>query len=363
MDLKHITLHRKHVDLGARMVPFAGFELPVRYTSDIEEHTTVRNRVGVFDISHMGEFLIEGSGSLELIQLVTSNDASRLSIGQAQYSCMPNASGGIIDDLLVYRLKENKYMLVVNAANIRKDWNWIQSNNSFGAKMENISHKITLLAVQGPKAVDVVENITSLDLRSMKSYTFETGNIDNIAEGAIFSATGYTGAGGFEIYIYNEFAEQTWNLLFETGKPYGIKPIGLGARDTLRLEMGYCLYGNDIDDTTSPIEAGLGWITKFNKEFISSETLKKQKESGVDKHLAGFKMIDKGIPRHGYTIVNEEGQKAGYVTSGTMSPSMGIGIGMGYLGSEYKNPGTQIFISIRKRNLLAEVVKIPIYKA
>jgi len=362
MNLKRVTLHHKHIELEAKMVPFAGYEMPVRYSSEIEEHRIVRNGVGIFDVSHMGEFIIEGKGALELIQYVTSNDASKLSVGQAQYSCFPNDRGGIIDDLLIYRLKEDQYMLVVNASNIKKDWAWINQHNKFNAVTENISDNITLLAVQGPKSVDLLEKITSLDLKSIKYYTFEKGNIGNITDGVIFSATGYTGAGGFELYLYNEYAEATWNLIIEQGKEYGIKPIGLGARDTLRLEMGYCLYGNDIDDTTSPIEAGLGWITKFTKDFIHDDFLKKQKEDGVQRKLIGFQMIDRGIPRHGYDIFNTQQKKIGNVTSGTMSPSMSIGIGMGYVASEYISPETEIYIGIRNQKLKARIVKMPIYK-
>ncbi len=362
MNLKRIALYKKHVALGAKMVPFAGYEMPLRYSSDIEEHQTVRTGVGIFDVSHMGEFIIEGRGALDLIQFVCSNDASTLSIGQAQYSCLPNEKGGIVDDLLIYRLNTTQYMLVVNASNIEKDWTWINQHNSFGAKLSNISDNITLLAIQGPKAVEMMQQITNLDLRSMKYYTFANGKIGNITDGAIFSATGYTGAGGVELFLYNEYAEATWDLIVEKGKTFGIKPIGLGARDTLRLEMGYCLYGNDIDETTSPIEAGLGWITKFTKNFINAQNLKRQKEEGVEKKLVGFVMVDRGIPRSGYDILNAEREKIGRVTSGSMSPSMGIGIGMGYVDSRYKNPDTDLYIPIRNRELKARTVKLPIYR-
>ncbi len=362
MDLKKVALHNKHIEAGARMIPFAGYEMPVRYTSDIEEHLAVRKAAGVFDVSHMGEFLVEGDGALDLIQYVTSNDASGLSIGQAQYSCLPNDRGGIVDDLLVYRLKEKQYMLVVNASNIEKDWQWINQHNTFGAKLENISDNITLLAVQGPKATEVLQQITDLDLGIIKFYTFETGKIGDITGGVIFSATGYTGAGGFELYVYNEYAEAVWDLIFEKGKNYDIRPVGLGARDTLRLEMGYCLYGNDIDDTTSPLEAGLGWITRFTKDFIHSAALKKQKKEGVQRRLAGFVMQEKGIPRHGYDILDADHKKIGHVTSGTMSPSMNAGIGMGYVASGHHTPGTELLISIRNKTLKAKVVKLPIYK-
>ncbi len=343
------------------MVPFAGYNMPVRYSSDIEEHLTVRNGVGIFDVSHMGEFMIEGPEALNLIQYVTSNDASKLVNGQVQYSCLPNEDGGIVDDLLVYRFNEEKYMLVVNASNIEKDWQWISRHNSFKASMKDISDNITLFAIQGPKAIETLQKITATDLSSMKSYTFEKGNLGDITDGAIISATGYTGAGGFEVYVYNEYARDVWNLIFEAGNEFDIKPIGLGARDTLRLEMGYCLYGNDIDDTTSPIEAGLGWITRFTKDFINKDSLLKHKEKGIRKRLIGFEMTDKGIPRHGYDILNMAGEKIGHVTSGTMSPSMRIGIGLGYVPTEYKSPGTGILIAIRNRQLKAKVVKLPIY--
>ena len=360
MDIKKLAIDDLHVKAGAKMMPFAGYSMPVRYSSDIEEHKTVRERVGIFDVSHMGEFLIEGPGALDLIQYVTSNDATRLVNGQVQYTCLPNEKGGIIDDLLVYRFNEQKFMLVVNASNIDKDWNWINNHNTFGATTKNISDEISLFAVQGPHAVSTIQKITDLDLKAMKYYTFNKGNIGEITDGAIISATGYTGAGGVEIYIYNEFAENIWELILKEGKEFGIKPIGLAARDTLRLEMGYCLYGNDIDDTTSPIEAGLGWITKFTKRFVNDEFIKKQKEEGVTRQLVGFIMIDKGIPRHSYEIFNEDEEKIGSVTSGTMSPSMGIGIGMGYVKSTYKNPGTEILIGVRNKKLKARIVKMPI---
>ena len=362
MNLKKLALHQKHVALGARMVPFAGYEMPLRYSSDIEEHQTIRNGVGIFDVSHMGEFIIEGKGALDLIQFVCSNDASTLSIGQAQYSCLPNEKNGIVDDLLVYRLNVDQYMLVINASNIEKDWAWINGHNTFGASLSNISDRITLLAIQGPKALNMMQQITGVDLKTMKYYTFEKGKIGNITDGAIFSATGYTGAGGIELFLYNEFAAATWDLIFEKGKIFGIKPIGLGARDTLRLEMGYCLYGNDIDETTSPIEAGLGWITKFNKDFINADNLKIQKEQGVGNKLVGFVMVDRGIPRHGYDILNSDHEKIGRVTSGSMSPSLGVGIGMGYVDSRYRKEGSELFIPIRNRELKARIVKFPIYK-
>jgi aminomethyltransferase len=362
MDQKKLTLNDIHVQAGAKMMPYAGYMMPVRYTSDIEEHKTVRERVGIFDVSHMGEFLVEGPGALQLVQYVTSNDATRLENGQVQYSCMPNKEGGIVDDLLVYKFNDQKYMLVVNASNIEKDWNWINSHNTYSANTRNISDHISLFAIQGPKALSVIQKITDLDLPAMKYYTFIKGNIGDITDGAIFSVTGYTGAGGFEVYLYNEFARPAWKMIMEAGAEFGIKPIGLGARDTLRLEMGFCLYGNEIDETTSPIEAGLGWITKFTKRFVNDEQIKKQKEEGVSRRLVGFEMIEKGIPRHGYEILSSDEALIGQVTSGSISPSMGIGIGMGYVTSDYKNPGTEILISIRNRKLKAKVVKMPILK-
>lgn len=359
--MKNTALTHIHEALGAKMVPFAGYNMPVQYEGVNTEHETVRKGVGVFDVSHMGEFLIEGVNALNLIQKVTSNDASKLEINDAQYSCMPNDTGGIVDDLIVYRIKENSYMLVVNASNIEKDWNWIASQNTMNAEMRNLSEDYSLLAIQGPKAVEAMQSITSVDLASIPFYKFRVGDFAGI-DNVIISATGYTGSGGFEIYCKNEEVEQIWNKVFEAGKEYGIKPIGLAARDTLRLEMGYCLYGNDIDDTTSPIEAGLGWITKFTKEFTNSEALKKQKEEGVSRLLKAFKIDGKGIPRHGYDIVNENGEKIGVVTSGTMSPSLKEGIGMGYVNKPYHKLGTQIFIQIRKKAIPATIVKLPFYK-
>jgi aminomethyltransferase len=359
MNIKQIPLNDLHVALGAKMVPFAGFNMPVRYSSDLEEHMAVRNSVGVFDVSHMGEFTLKGPQALDLIQRVTSNDASKLVDGQAQYSCLPNDKGGIVDDLIVYKIKDEDYMLVVNASNIDKDWNWISQFNTHGVSMKNISDDICLFAVQGPKAVATLQKLTSADLSSVKYYHFlisKFAGIDNV----ILSNTGYTGAGGFEIYIHRDHAEKIWNAIFDAGKEFNIKPIGLGARDTLRLEMGFCLYGNDIDDTTSPLEAGLGWITKFTKDFTNSAALKKQKETGVGRKLIGFKMIDKGIPRHDYVIKDEAGNSIGKVTSGTMSPVLGIGIGLGYVTTEHANPGKEIFIDVRGRALRALVQKLPL---
>jgi aminomethyltransferase len=361
-DLKHIRLEKKHIDLGAKMVPFAGYLMPLQYTGLIDEHLAVRNNVGMFDVSHMGEFILKGEKALDLIQRVTSNDASKLTDGKVQYSCLPNDKGGIVDDLLVYRINKDKYMLVVNASNIDKDWDWISKHNSEGVEMENISENTSLLAVQGPNAAKALQALTDIDLAAMKYYTFETGNFAGVKD-VLVSATGYTGAGGFEIYFRNEDAEKIFDAILEEGKKHDLKLAGLAARDTLRLEMGFCLYGNDIDDTTSPIEAGLGWITKFTKDFVNSEALKKQKEEGVKRKLVGFEITEKGIPRHGYDIVNAQGEKIGTVTSGTMSPSLNKGIGMGYVKAEYANPDTEIFVQIRKKQIPAKVVKLPFYKS
>lgn len=359
--MKNTALTHVHEKLGAKMVPFAGYNMPVQYEGVNAEHETVRNGVGVFDVSHMGEFLLTGENALALIQKVTSNDASVLEIGRAQYSCLPNNEGGIVDDLIVYRMKEDQYLLVVNASNIDKDWNWIASHNDLGIDMRNLSDEYSLLAIQGPKAVEAMQSLTSVDLASIKYYHFEVGpfaGIDNV----IISATGYTGSGGFEIYCKNSEVEQVWNKVFEAGAAFGIKPIGLAARDTLRLEMGFCLYGNDINDTTSPIEAGLGWITKFTKDFTNSENLKQQKEAGVTRKLIGFELIERGIPRHDYEIVDGNGNNIGIVTSGTMAPSLGKGIGMGYVATEFATVDSEIFIQIRNNKVKAKVVKMPFYK-
>ena len=359
MEIKQIPLGQLHEKLGAKMVPFAGFNMPVRYSSDLEEHMTVRNGVGVFDVSHMGEFEIKGPHALDLIQRVTSNDASKLVDGQAQYSCLPNETGGVVDDLIVYKIKDEDYVLVVNAGNIDKDWNWISQYNTKGAEMKNVSEDTCLFAVQGPKAVGVLQKLTKTDLSQIKYYHFAIGEFAG-AENVCMSNTGYTGAGGFEIYVDKKDAEKVWNAIFEAGEDVDIKPIGLGARDTLRLEMGFCLYGNDIDDSTSPLEAGLGWITKFTKEFTNAESLKKQKEAGVTKKLVGFKMIDKGFPRHDYQIKDAAGNVIGNVTSGTISPVLGIGVGLGYVTVEHSKPETQIFIDIRGKAIRAVVSKVPL---
>jgi aminomethyltransferase len=348
-----------HKRLGAKMVEFAGFEMPIEYSGIKDEHMTVRESVGVFDVSHMGEFWVKGPNALELVQRVTSNDVSKLSLGQAQYSCFPNGKGGIVDDLLVYFYEPEKYMLVVNASNIEKDWNWIVSQNTQGAILENSSPSISQLAIQGPKAMATLQKITDIDLSEIKYYTFVTGTIGWIDD-VIISATGYTGSGGFELYFRNEVAENMWNVIFEAGAEFGIKPIGLAARDTLRLEMGYCLYGNDIDDTTSPIEAGLSWITKFNgHQFIDKDFLLMQKQEGVDRKLRGFEMIDRGIPRHDYELTDQEGNVIGRVTSGTMSPVLNKGIGMAYVHKAYSAIGTEVYLNVRGKMLKAKIVKLP----
>ena len=359
--MKNTALTEKHIALGAKMVPFAGYNMPVQYEGVNVEHETVRNGVGVFDVSHMGEFLLSGENALDLIQKVTSNDASTLTIGKAQYSCMPNGKGGIVDDLIIYKIKEEQYLLVVNASNIDKDWNWIASHNDLGVEMKNVSEEYSLLAIQGPKAAEAMQTLTSVNLNEIPYYHFVVGPFAGV-EHVIISATGYTGSGGFEIYVKNDFVNELWDKVFEAGAAYGIKPIGLAARDTLRLEMGFCLYGNDIDDSTSPIEAGLGWITKFNKEFIDAETLKQQKENGVTRKLIAFEMIERGIPRHDYEIHDENNNVIGKVTSGTMSPSLKLGIGLGYVTIDNAKVDSEIFISIRDKGIKAKVVKLPFYK-
>ncbi|MGE0930766.1 glycine cleavage system aminomethyltransferase GcvT [Peijinzhouia sedimentorum] len=362
MELKTVALNDLHQNLGAKMVPFAGYNMPVRYSSDIEEHKTVREAVGIFDVSHMGEFLITGPKALDLIQLISSNDASKLIDGQAQYSCMPNENAGIVDDLLVYKIADEKYLLVVNAGNIDKDWAWVsKQNEKVGAEIKNLSDEYSLFAVQGPKATATLQKLTTVNLSEIKFYHFVVGPMAGV-DYVIISATGYTGAGGFEIYVKNDKAEATWNAIMEAGAEYGIKPIGLGARDTLRMEMGYCLYGNDITEETNPLEAGLGWITKFSKDFIASDKLAEIKAAGVSRKLIGFIMEDRGIPRSHYPIVNAAGDVIGEVTSGTSSPSMGVGIGMGYVKTDYAAPGTEIYIQVRNKNLKARIEKFPLYK-
>jgi len=359
--MKNTALTFRHIDLGAKMVPFAGYNMPVSYSGLNDEHLTVRNSVGIFDVSHMGEFMLKGERVLDLIQSITSNDASKLTNKKVQYTCFPNDVGGIVDDLLLYRWDANEYYLVVNASNIEKDWNWIEKHNTFGVEMKNISDDLSLFAVQGPKAINALQKLTDIDLSKMEYYSFDAGKMAG-CDDVIISNTGYTGAGGFEIYVWNKDAEKMWNAIIEAGKEFGIKPIGLGARDTLRLEMGFCLYGNDINDTTSPIEAGLGWITKFTKEFTNSKNLKEQKEKGTEKKLVGFEMIDRGIPRHDYEIADVNGNVIGQVTSGTQSPSLNQGIGMGYVKTEFSKPDSEIFIKIRDKNLKAKVVKVPFLK-
>ena len=359
--MKSTALTEIHKALGAKMVPFAGYNMPVQYEGVIAEHETVRNGVGVFDVSHMGEFLATGDKAIDLLQKVCSNDISKIEIGGAQYNCLPNEDGGIVDDLIVYHISEKEYLLVVNASNIEKDWEWITKHNTFDVQLRNISDNYSLLAIQGPKAIEAMQSLSETDLSAIKFYNFVVAPFAGI-EHVIISATGYTGSGGFEIYCSNEYAEQLWNKVFEAGESFGIKPIGLAARDTLRLEMGYCLYGNDINDTTSPIEAGLGWITKFTKDFTNSENLKKEKENGPQRKLIGFELDERGIPRHDYEIVDESGAKIGVVTSGTMSPSLSKGIGLGYVPVEFSKPGSKIFIQVRKNAIPATVVKLPFYK-
>ncbi len=359
--MKNTPFTHKHIELGAKMAEFAGYNMPISYTGINDEHFAVRNSVGVFDVSHMGEFMLKGDGALDLIQRVTSNDASKLTDGKAQYSCLPNDNGGIVDDLLVYCVEANKvYMLVVNASNIEKDWNWISKHNTANVEMHNVSDKTCLLAIQGPNATKALQTLTDMDIMNLKYYTFTKGifaSVDNV----LVSATGYTGAGGVEIYFRdeNDDANKIWDAIFEAGKSYNIKPIGLGARDTLRLEMGFCLYGNDIDDTTSPLEAGLGWITKFTKDFTSKAIFEKQKADGVERKLVGFEMIDRGIPRHDYLIKDACGNAIGKVCSGTQSPSLNKAIGLGYVAVEHAAIDGDIFIEIRNNLVKAKVAKIP----
>jgi aminomethyltransferase len=359
--MKRTPFTDKHIALGAKMAEFAGYNMPISYSGINDEHAAVRKNAGVFDVSHMGEFILKGENALDLIQRVTTNDAAKLKNGQAQYSCLPNDEGGIVDDLLVYCIEENKvYMLVVNASNIQKDWDWISKHNTKNVEMHNISDKTCLLAVQGPNATKILQTLTDIDILNLKYYTFVKGEFAGV-KNVLISATGYTGAGGVEIYFEDkgDDAGKIWDAIFKAGEAQGIKPVGLGARDTLRLEMGFCLYGNDIDDKTSPLEAGLGWITKFNKEFTSKAIFEQQKADGVEKKLVGFEMIDKGIPRHGYEIKDYSGATIGVVTSGTQSPSLGKAIGMGYVRTAYADIDSNISIKVRDKLLQAKVVKMP----
>jgi aminomethyltransferase len=361
--MKETALYGIHKALGARMISFAGFNMPVEYSGIIDEHLTVRNAVGIFDVSHMGEFRVRGVSAFDFLQRVTTNDLNKLYDGKVQYTCFPNGEGGIVDDLLVYRMKQNEYMLVVNAANIDKDWNWLQSQNKEEANLENVSASVSLLAVQGPEAVNALQKLTPVSLKDIAYYSFVTGQFAGI-DNMIISATGYTGSGGFELYVDNKDAVTIWEKVIDAGKEFGIKPAGLATRDTLRLEMGYCLYGNDIDDTTSPIEAGLGWITKFTdgNDFIDRDYLWKQKQEGVSKKLTGFEMVEKSIPRQHYKILDDRGHSIGEVTSGTMYPMLKKGIGMGYIKTGMTDPGQSVWIEIRNKILKAQVVKIPFYK-
>jgi aminomethyltransferase len=356
--MKTTPLSDTHAAMGAKMVDFAGFYMPVRYTSDLDEHNCVRNGVGMFDVSHMGEFILKGEKALPLLQKIVSNDVSKLEKGQAMYGYLPNEEGGIVDDLLVYHLEDNNYMCVVNAGNIEKDWAWFNKHNTENAELHNISDDTALLAIQGPKAADALQSLTDVDLKSIPYYRFTKGKFAGV-DNVLISATGYTGAGGFELYFNKEHAVEIWKKILEAGKPFGLQPIGLGARDTLRLEKGFCLYGNDISDTTSPLEAGLGWVTKFNKDFISKEILQKQKTEGLKQKLVGFKMFDRGIPRHDYIIKDAQGNPLGKVTSGTQSPSLGYGVGLGYVDISHSSVDSEIYIDIRGKLLKAQVVKLP----
>lgn len=360
MTTKNTALHQLHEKLGAKMTAFAGYNMPLEYSGVIKEHMAVRDKAGIFDVSHMGEFWVKGAGALPLLQKITSNDVSKLLVGQAQYTCMPNGKGGIVDDLIIYRVENNKYMAVVNASNMQKDWDWFVRNNSFDAELENASDSMSLIAIQGPIAKQILKKTTSCDLDSIKSFHFETATVSDAKE-VLISATGYTGAGGFELYCYNEDAAGIWEALMQIGEPIGLAPAGLAARDTLRLEMGYCLYGNDIDDTTSPIEAGLGWVVKFaeGKDFIDRELLEKQKKEGVSRKLVGFELIGRGIPRKGYELLDEEGKLIGTVTSGTMSPIAEKGIGMGYVQEAYTRMGSTLYVKVRQKLIEAVVTKLP----
>ena len=363
MQLKRVPLHDVHVALGAKMTPFAGYEMPLRYSSDIREHLAVRERVGVFDVSHMGEFMVEGPGAEALVQRLTSNDVGRLHDGKVQYSTLTNERGGVVDDLLVYRLHASRFLLVVNAANVAKDWAWIRRHNADGAAtLRDVSDHYALLAVQGPRAVATLQPLTDVPLADMKNYTFQVATLAG-ADHVIVSATGYTGAGGFELYVPAAHARRVWDAVFDAGAAHGIEPVGLGARDTLRLEMGYCLYGNDLSDETTPLEAGLGWITALHLPFVGSEVLQRQKAAGVPRRLVGFRMVERGIPRHGYPLRAADGTPLGQVTSGGQSPSLAAGIGLGYVPPAYSRPGTEMFVVVRDRPLRAEVVKLPFYTA
>jgi len=360
--MKKTALYKKHIELGAKMVPFAGYMMPVQYSGVNNEHINVREGVGVFDVSHMGEFIVKGKDALSFIQKISSNDASVLFPGRAQYSYLPNENGGIVDDMLVYMIEENHYMLVVNASNIDKDWEWIHSQNDFDVALENISENTSLIAVQGPKAKDLLQNLTDINLSKIKFYHFETGTFAGFND-VIISATGYTGSGGFELYVPNNIAEDIWDLIFKSNSQFGVLPAGLAARDTLRLEMGYCLYGNDINDQTSPISAGLGWVTKFTKAFVGDNFIKKAKFEGTESKLIAFELLDRGIPRKDYEIEDVDGDLIGQVTSGTMGPSVKKAIGMGYVKSEHSNFGNKIFIKIRNKSISAEIIKLPFYKS
>ena len=359
--MKKTALYNKHIELRAKMVPFAGHEMPVQYSGVNQEHINVRNNVGVFDVSHMGEFIVKGENALKLIQKISSNDASTLFPGRAQYSYLPNSEGGIVDDMLVYMIEENHYMLVVNASNIEKDWNWISIQNTMGAELSNISENLSLIAVQGPKAVELLQNYTDLNLSAIKFYHFQKGTFAGYND-IIISATGYTGSGGFELYVPNSYAVEIWDLIFSSDSKYNVLPAGLAARDTLRLEMGYCLYGNDINDQTSPISAGLSWVTKFNKEFIGKDIIQNHKLQGTQNKLVAFELLERGIPRKDYEIMNADGKLIGKVTSGTMGPSVRKAIGMGYVNSNFSNFGNSIFINIRNKSIPAKIVKLPFFK-
>ncbi|MBN2485458.1 MAG: glycine cleavage system aminomethyltransferase GcvT [Bacteroidales bacterium] len=358
--MKNTALTNQHIKLNAKMVPFAGYNMPLEYSGVIKEHMAVRDAAGIFDVSHMGEFWVKGEGALELLQYITTNDVSKLIEGQAQYSCLPNGKGGIIDDLIIYKYSDKKYFVVVNASNIEKDWNWFNQHNKFGAELEDASDKTSLIALQGPKAKQILQQLTKFDLNTLSNFSFATAPVAGANE-VIISATGYTGAGGYELYCFNEDAGQIWEGLIKVGTPLGLLPAGLAARDTLRLEMGYCLYGNDIDDTTSPIEAGLGWIVKFTdgKNFVDRDLLENQKKNGVSRKLVGLELLERGIPRHEYEIVDESGSKIGFVTSGTMSPILQKGIGMAYIDQKFSKVGTRVFVKVRNKNLEAVVTPFP----